>query len=77
VNAELKLELPSVPSEPGPKLDITVTVKVNEGDSCLTIEQADGPQVLIENQKGHLVVYVWKTEELKETGADPVRIECE
>jgi hypothetical protein len=79
MNGELRFKLPSIPSEPGPAVDIVLTVKATEteGDALITIEQPDGPNVLIENQKGHLVVYVWKTEELKDTGAEPVKIECE
>ena len=79
MNGELRFKLPSVTCEPGPALDIALTVKATEteGDASISIEQPDGPDILIENQRGHLVVHVWKSAEAKETGADPVKVECE
>jgi hypothetical protein len=72
MKGEVKFKLPCIPSEPGRDLPITVAVKVGQSDSCVTIEQGRGPMVLVENQKGHMVVYVWK---VRDSG-DPVKVVC-
>ena len=74
VKGEVQFKLPSIPGEPGRDLDIKVAVKVGQSDSCITIEQGRGPMVLVENQKGRMVVYVWK--EKQDTG-NPEKVVCE
>jgi hypothetical protein len=69
--------LPAIPSLPGQELDIKIGVDNSKaGSPGIEVDQTRGPRVLIENQKGCMVVYVWKSAKDKDYGSEPIKINC-